>query len=98
VQLPAVRETGEGRLEVDGSVPLKELNAEHELGLPESPDYVTIAGLLLERLGHIPEAGATVLVPPHRLTVLNMDGRRVARLLVERLPEEPQAEAVPEGA
>lgn len=78
-----VKVLGEGRLEVDGSVAVHELNGEHGLKLPESADYVTVAGLLLDRLGSIPRGGETIDVPPHRLTVLEVDGHRVARIRIE---------------
>jgi len=83
VPVPLVKSLGEGRLEVDGSVPIHELDADHGLELPESPSYVTLAGLVLERLGHIPQPGQSVVVPPYRLTVLALEGRRVARIRVE---------------
>jgi putative hemolysin len=50
---------------------------------------VTLAGLVLERLGHIPSPGQTALVPPYRLTVLAVEGRRIARVLVERTDPQP---------
>ena len=61
--------------------------------LPESEDYDTVAGLVLQVLGHIPESGdiAEVAVPDHdsgdeprerlvTLTVEHMDGLRIDRL------------------
>jgi putative hemolysin len=84
VPTTAVKAVGEGRLEVDGSARIHELGTDHGLALPESPSYVTLAGLVLERLGHIPSAGQGVEVPPYRLTVLALEGRRIARVLVER--------------
>jgi putative hemolysin len=86
VEIPTVRALGDGRLEVDGSVRVHELNTDHELGLPESGDYVTVAGLVLDRLGRIPEVGQTLTVDRHRLSVLAVDGRRVARLRIEPAP------------
>jgi CBS domain containing-hemolysin-like protein len=44
-------------LEVDGDVAVRELNSRYRLSLPESGDYVTIAGLLLARLGSVPTGG-----------------------------------------
>jgi len=87
VPMPLVKELGDGRFEVDGSVPIHELDTDHGLELPESPSYVTLAGLVLERLGHIPQPGQSVVVPPYRLVVLALEGRRVARIRVE--PEPP---------
>jgi putative hemolysin len=86
VPMPTVKDLGEGRFEVDGSVPIHELDTDHGLELPESSSYVTLAGLVLERLGHIPEPGQAVEVPPYRLTVLALEGRRVARVRIEPLP------------
>jgi putative hemolysin len=87
VPMPLVKDLGQGRFEVDGSVPIHELDTDHGLELPESPSYVTLAGLVLERLGHIPHPGQSVVVPPYRLVVLALEGRRVARIRVE--PEPP---------
>jgi putative hemolysin len=84
VRIPPVKALGEGRYEVDGSVKVHELDDEHGLELPQSPSYVTLAGLVLERLGHIPSPGQSVEVDPYRLTVLGLEGRRISRVLVER--------------
>jgi putative hemolysin len=69
----------EGVIEADASLPIHQLNEELELELPESPNYVTIAGLVLERLGTLPQGGETVDVPPYRFTVTGMEGKRIAR-------------------
>jgi putative hemolysin len=87
VDIPAVRVLADGRLDVDGSVGVHELNADHGLDLPEATTYVTLAGLVLDRLGHIPEVGQSLTVGRHRLAVVAMEGRRVARLRVEVEPE-----------
>jgi putative hemolysin len=89
VPVPLVKDLGKGRFEVDGSVPIHELDTDHGIELPESPSYVTLAGLVLERLGDIPRPGQSVVVPPYRLTVLALEGRRVARIRLDPLPPEP---------
>jgi len=43
----------------------------------------TLAGFVLFRLGHIPQAGESVEFEGRRLTVTEMDGRRIAKILVE---------------
>lgn len=73
-------------IEAEGSIPLHALNEEQQLKLPESSSYVTLAGLILERLGSLPRAGDTLEVPPYALTVLKMDDRRVSRVRIEPLP------------
>jgi CBS domain containing-hemolysin-like protein len=54
-----------------------------QLGL-EAPagHYDTLAGLVLERLGRLPEPGDTVDVGGWMLTVTRMDGRRIDRITV----------------
>jgi putative hemolysin len=74
----------DGSMEADGGMALRELNEEFGLGLPVSEEYLTIAGLVLDRLGAIPRGGETLHVPPHRIHVLSMDGHRIARVRIER--------------
>lgn len=76
------RVLNEGVIEADASLAIHELNEELDLQLPESPNYVTIAGLVLERLGTLPQGGETVDVPPYRVTVTGMDGKRIARVRI----------------
>lgn len=88
-----VRTLAPGVLEVEGSVAIHLLDTDHGLDLPESPAYVTLAGLLLDRLGQIPQGGEVVEIPPYRLTVVAMHGHRVARVRLERLEAAPPPEA-----
>jgi len=52
--------------------------------MPEG-DYETLAGLLLQRLGRIPEVGDEVRVDGWRLTVMRMDRHRIAELRLARV-------------
>lgn len=67
------------------------------LGLPEptqdeDDDFTTLAGMILSRLGRLPSVGDKVEVGGFRLEVLDMDGRRIDKVLVQRLTEaEPAA-------
>jgi CBS domain containing-hemolysin-like protein len=94
--MPLVKELGEGRLEADGSVPIHQLDTDFGLELPESTSYVTLAGLVLDRLGHIPQPDQGLVVEPYRLTVLSLEGRRVARVRIE--PADPPAGPAPGAA
>lgn len=51
--------------------------------MPEG-DYETVAGLVLQRLGRIPDVGDEVEVNGWRLTVMRMDRRRIADLRLTR--------------
>lgn len=53
--------------------------------LPEG-DYETVAGLVLDRLGYIPEIGETVEAGPWSLRIVSADSRRIKRVLIRRIP------------
>ena len=74
---------------VDGSMRVAEANEELGLGIPEN-DYETMAGFVLHLLGHLPEEGEQVVKGNLRLVVTEVQGNRIARLMVTK--EEPQPE------
>jgi CBS domain containing-hemolysin-like protein len=51
--------------------------------LPEGP-YVTVAGLVLDRLGHLPSPGESVLVDGWSLEVLEVAHNAIQRLRLRR--------------
>ena len=81
-----------GELEVDGLLNLDEFAEQTGIELPEGP-YETVAGYLLAVLGHLPEDGESAEVAGRRLTVTQLDGRRIARLRVS--PAAAGAETAP---
>jgi CBS domain containing-hemolysin-like protein len=58
--------------------------------LPRDGGVETLAGFLLMRLGHIPKGGESVDFEGRRLTVVEMEGRRIGKVRVERVGEAPQ--------
>lgn len=66
---------------VDGGMNLGDFAELTGLDLPVER-YSTVAGLLLERLQRLPVVGDSVTVDGRTLTVLEMDGRRIARVEV----------------
>ena len=80
-----VKELGEGVLLVEGGVALSDLKEQHHLPLEETASYRTLAGLLLARLERIPKGGESVLHQGYRLTIVDMDDRRIAKVKVEKL-------------
>ena len=58
-----------------------------EIGLPIeiSDEYETIAGWVLEQLGHIPHVGENFEKDGYRYSVVTMRRRRIARIRVHRL-------------
>ncbi len=66
------------------------------LHMPEGP-YDTLGGLIMARLGRLPAKGDVVTLDDWRLTVTELDGRRVDRVLVqETVPDEPAAHGAAE--
>jgi putative hemolysin len=74
-----------GELEVDGLLNLDEFAEQTELELPEGP-YETVAGYLLAALGHLPDSGESVQLGARKLTVTQLDGRRISRVRVSPAP------------
>lgn len=73
---------------LDGSANLRDLETQMQWNLPRDGGVETLAGFLLTRLGHIPRAGESVEFEQRRLTVVEMDGRRISKVRVEPLTPE----------
>jgi putative hemolysin len=83
------KEAPGGPREVDGLLNLDDFTEVTGLALPEGP-YETVAGYVLAELGRLPEVGDTVEVEGRTITVLELDGRRIARLRVSAPPTTPE--------
>jgi len=81
---PAAAATS-GVLELDGSLTLRDLEAQYDIVLPSDLGFATLAGFLLYRLGRIPQTGQALEEDGRRYTVIAMEGNRIARVRVERL-------------
>ncbi len=69
---------------VAARTPVARVNQELDLDLPESDDYETIAGLLIERLRHIPESGTVVNVGAVALEVVAATDRAIETVRLSR--------------
>lgn len=79
---PAMVTRADGSLLVAGWMPVDEFC--DRLGLPRemAGEYDTVAGLILHQLGRIPELGATFTAEGYRFEVIDLDGRRIDKVLV----------------
>ena len=84
-----------GDVRVTAKLPIDELNELLEADLPEG-DWDTVGGLLMNLLGHLPEEGESVVVDGHKLTAERVQGRRVGRVRVSKLPATSSAEPADE--
>jgi putative hemolysin len=73
-----VRREPDGSVVLPGAFPMHDLT-DLGISLPEGP-YTTVAGLALQRFGHIPEVGEAVEVDGWRIEVLTVQRRAITRL------------------
>jgi CBS domain containing-hemolysin-like protein len=83
---PKIQKTAEGQM-VDGLLQLSEVNAKLGLGLEEGEAH-TMGGYITGELGRIARVGDRVNVNGRELRVVEMKGRRVAKVLVAPGPVE----------
>jgi len=69
---------------VEARTSVARLNSELDLGLPESEDYETIAGLLIEKLRRIPDRGETLSLAGVTIEVLASTDRAIETVRVTR--------------
>jgi putative hemolysin len=77
----------EGKIAVvlEGSVGLRDLESQYQLSLPRDAGFETLAGFVLARLQRVPELGDAFTYEGHRFTVEEMEGRRIAKVRIEKL-------------
>jgi putative hemolysin len=79
--------TASGALLLEGSVNLRDLETQMQWHLPRDGGVETLAGFLLMRLGKIPKGGESVVFDGRKMTVTEMDGRRIQQVRVEPVEE-----------
>ena len=95
---PAIVERKDGSLLMDGMLPIDELKLALSLEtLPDEGSYHTLAGFVLGRLGRVPQEGQAAEHAGWRFEVVDMDGRRIDKVLVSR-SRTNQEEEGPEAA
>jgi CBS domain containing-hemolysin-like protein len=84
---PLVQDAGAGRWRVDGTADLHHLEQllDNAALVGANDDYNSLAGLMLERFGDLPKAGAALDIGAWRFEVETMVDRRIASVLVSRL-------------
>jgi CBS domain containing-hemolysin-like protein len=75
-----------GDLEIEGATPVRDLETQHGIELPDNSGFETVAGFLLWKLGHIPAAGEQVEHDGRRYTVIAVERNRITRVRVEKIP------------
>jgi putative hemolysin len=83
---PKTTERADGSLLVAGWMPADEFAARLGIAAEDMPDVETAAGLVLARSSELPQIGRRVVIGPWTVEVMDMDGRRIDKLLVTRTP------------
>ena len=69
----------------DATLRIDEVNEQLAVQLPESENYETVAGLVLEELRRIPQPGDSITLGDIIITVREMKGQKIERVLITKL-------------
>jgi putative hemolysin len=88
---PKMTRREDGSYLIDAFVPFSDVM--QLIGISEAPagDYVTLAGFVLSQLHELPKPGDHCVYGGWRFEVVDMDGRRIDMILVQRQPSEAAA-------
>lgn len=87
---PQITQRQDGSWLLDGMLDIDEFKQLFDLGLlPNEADYETLAGFVMTSLGKIPHAADQFEWEGLRFEVVDMDARRVDKVLVTTLPARP---------
>jgi putative hemolysin len=93
-----VRREADGSLVLPGRFPVHDLEDVGVHDMPEGP-YATVAGLVLDVLGRVPEApGDRVTVAGRTIEVLAVDGRAITELRIGPPPQPASTNGSPEAS
>jgi putative hemolysin len=84
VEVDSVSRHPDGSARIDASISVRELNEKLALNIPETGHYVTLAGYLLARAGHIMKEGEEVTFEDCIFRVEQTIGRRIMRVRMTR--------------
>ena len=87
---PPLVEREDGSLLVSGWLPADTLAERIGLSLPEDRDYATVAGLALAEFKRLPGVGDYFDLGGYRFEIVDLDGRKIDKLLVAEQPRGPR--------
>ncbi|MFD1329540.1 hemolysin family protein [Mycoplana ramosa] len=70
---------------ISGSMPIDEMADQLGLSLSDNRSYQTAAGLIIDLLQHLPVTGEVVQTQGWQFEVVDMDGRRIDKLLASKI-------------
>ncbi|HZO45429.1 MAG TPA: HlyC/CorC family transporter [Xanthobacteraceae bacterium] len=88
IVVPGVRPLPDGSVNVDGGVPIRDLNRAMEWSLPDD-EATTIAGLVIHEARSIPEPGQSFTFHGFRFNVLRRERNRITALRITPVMRKP---------
>jgi Mg2+/Co2+ transporter CorB len=88
IAVPGVRPQPDGSVNIDGGVPIRDLNRAMEWNLPDD-EATTIAGLVIHEARSIPEPGQTFTFHGFRFRILRRERNRITALRITPLVRKP---------
>ena len=82
---PHATERDDGSWLLAGAMPVDEMADLIGIQLPEQRSYETVAGFVLNHFQHLPKTGERIEISGWRFEVVDLDGRRVDKVLASRL-------------
>ncbi|MBI3805161.1 MAG: HlyC/CorC family transporter [Nitrospirae bacterium] len=76
----------DGSWVIDASLSVRDLRSDYGLPIPDSAEYETLGGFALSQLQNMPKGGEIIQYGDYKFTIVDMDGRRIAKLKVEKKP------------
>ena len=86
---PAAVQREDGSWLLAGSMPADEMAEQLGIMLPAARDYETVGGFVIWHLGHLPETGEATTALGWRFEVVDLDGRRIDKVLATQLTHRP---------
>jgi putative hemolysin len=78
-------ERSDGSLLVSGNTPIDQLSDRLGMSVPPTREYQTVAGFVLDRMGRFPAAGDSFNEHGFHFEVVDLDGRRIDKIIVNRI-------------
>jgi len=82
---PYAVQRGDGSWLLSGAMPVDEMADRIGIVLPQQRSYETVAGFVLSQLQHLPKTGEHIDSAGWRFEVVDLDGRRIDKILASRI-------------
>jgi putative hemolysin len=82
---PAVVVREDGSYLISGWMPVDEFGDRMGIAIPRDPGYETVAGYVLSEINRLPKVGETFERGPWRFEVVDLDGRRIDKIMMTRV-------------